>query len=51
MDVELIVDEEKISLNLFTTKIFGGIITGAVTSLSGIPEDWKEIKLKVKKKG
>jgi hypothetical protein len=51
LDVELTVDEEKIPLNLFARKIFGGIITGAVTSLSGIPEDWKEIKLKVKKNG
>lgn len=49
MDVELLVDGEKIPLNEFVVKILGGTIAGAVSSLQGIKKDWKEIKLKVTK--
>jgi len=49
MEVELIVDEKEIALNEFVKKIFGGMIAGAVMSLRGTKEDWKEIRLKIKK--
>lgn len=47
MDVKLLVDGEQIDLNEFATKIFSGIIAGAVTSLRGIKKDWKKIELEV----
>jgi hypothetical protein len=47
MNVELTVDGEKISLNKFVVKILAGTIAGAASSLRGIKEDWKEIKIKV----
>ncbi|MFQ6064531.1 MAG: hypothetical protein ACE5L6_03555 [Candidatus Bathyarchaeia archaeon] len=47
MEVELLVDSEKIPLNEFVVKILGGTFVGAVTSLHGIKKNWKEIKVKV----
>lgn len=49
MDVRLFVDGEEISLNEFVVKILGGTIVGAVSSLRGVKEDWKEIKIEIKK--
>jgi hypothetical protein len=49
MDIELVVDEKEIALNEFVKKIFGGMVAGAVMSLRGIKEDWKEIRLEIKK--
>ncbi len=49
MDVELFVDGEEIELNEFVVKILSGALVGAVTSLHGIKEDWKEIEVKVTK--
>ncbi|MCK5563194.1 hypothetical protein KAI30_03390 [Candidatus Bathyarchaeota archaeon] len=47
MDVELTVDGKKIGLSKFVVKILAGTITGATSSLRGIDEDWKELKIKV----
>ncbi len=49
MDTKLIIDGEEIELNEFVTKILGGTIVGAVTSLRGVKKDWKEIEIKVSK--
>jgi len=49
LDIKLFVDGEEIDLNEFVTKILGGTVVGAVTSLRGIREDWKQIEIKVKK--
>lgn len=49
MTVELAVDDEKIPLNEFVSKILIGVVTGAVDSLRGVKKDWKEIKIKVTK--
>lgn len=49
LDVRLTIDGEEISLNEFVVKILGGTLVGAVTSLSGIKKDWKEIEVKVTK--
>jgi len=49
LDVKLFVDGKEINLNEFVVKILGGTIAGAVTSLRGIKEDWKQIEIKVKK--
>lgn len=49
VDVELLVDGEKISLNKFVVKILGGTVVGAVSALRGVKEDWKEIKIQIKR--
>jgi hypothetical protein len=49
MDVRLIVDGKEIGLNEFVTKILGGAIVGAVATLKGVKEDWKEIDIKIKR--
>ena len=49
MDIRLLVNGEAIELNEFVSKILGGTIIGAVTSLRGIKKDWKEIEVKVTK--
>lgn len=47
LDVKVFVDGKEIPLNEFVVKILGGTIVGAVTSLKGIKENWKEIEVKV----
>ena len=47
LDVKLFVDGEEIYLSAFVVKILSGTLVGAVTSLRGIKEDWKEIQVKV----
>lgn len=49
MNVKLFVDEKEIALNEFVKKVLSGMVTGAVMSLKGMKEDWKEIRLEVKK--
>jgi hypothetical protein len=49
LNTKLYIDEEEIDLNEFVTKILGGTIVGAVTSLRGIKKEWKEIKIVVEK--
>ena len=47
MGVKLLVDGEQIDLNEFATKVFSGVIAGAVTSLRGIKKDWKKIEIEL----
>ena len=47
MNFRLFVDGEEIDLKEFVVKILSGALVGAVTSLHGIKEDWKEIEAKV----
>ena len=49
METRLIVDGKEIPLNEFVSKIIGGTIAGAVTSLRGIKEDWRRIEVEVTK--
>lgn len=49
MDVRLLVDGEEISLNKFVVKILGGTIVGAVEALRGVKENWKEIKIEIRR--
>jgi hypothetical protein len=49
LKVKLFIDGEEIDLNEFVVKILGGTVVGAVTSLRGIKEDWKQIEVKIKK--
>ena len=49
LDVKLFVDGEEIYMNEFVVKMLSGTLVGAVTSLRGINEHWKEIQVKVTK--
>jgi len=49
LDVRLFVDCEEISLNKFVVKILGGTVVGVVSALRGVKEDWKEIRVEVKR--
>ncbi len=49
MGLKLKVDGKEIPLNEFVEKIINGTITGAVSSLKGIKEDWKKIEIEVEK--
>ena len=47
MNVKLFVDGKEILLNEFAKKIFSGMIAGAVMSLRGIKENWKELRVEI----
>jgi len=47
LGLKLKVDGKEIPLNEFVEKIMSGTITGAVTSLRGIKEDWKKIEIEI----
>lgn len=49
MSLKLKVDGKDIPLNEFVEKIMNGTITGAITSLRGIKEDWKKIEIEIQK--
>jgi hypothetical protein len=49
LGLKLKVDGKEIPLNEFVEKIINGTITGAVSSLKGIKEDWKKIEIEVEK--
>lgn len=47
LKLKLIVDGKEIPVNEFVEKILTGTIVGGVTSLRGIKEDWKSIKIEI----
>jgi len=47
MGLKLKVDGKEVPLNDFVEKMLGGTITGAVTSLKGIKDDWKKIEIEL----
>ena len=49
LKAKLLVDGEEIRLNEFVEKILNGTLVGAVSSLHGIKENWKEIDIKLKR--
>ncbi len=49
MGLKLKVDGKDIPLNEFVGSILNGTITGAVTSLKGINDDWKKIEIAIEK--
>ena len=49
MTMKLRVDGKEIPLNEFVEKIISGSVVGAVASLKGINEDWKEIEIEISK--
>jgi hypothetical protein len=49
LGLKLKVDGKDIPLNEFVEKIMSGTLTGAVTSLHGIKDDWKKIEIEIEK--
>ena len=49
MSLKLKVDGKDIPLNEFVERIMFGTITGAVTSLKGIKENWEKIEVQIEK--
>jgi hypothetical protein len=47
LSLKLKVDEKEIPLNDFVEKILIGTLTGAVTSLKGIKQEWKKIEIEI----
>jgi hypothetical protein len=47
--LKLKIDGKEIPLNEFVERIMSGTITGAVSSLKGIKEDWKKIEIEIQK--
>lgn len=48
MEIELIIDGEKIAMNGFVQKVLGNIVAGAVEPLHGVGSDWSDVSLKIK---
>jgi hypothetical protein len=49
LSLKLKVDGKDIPLNEFVEKIMNGTITGAVSSLKGIKENWQKIEIEIQK--
>jgi len=49
LGLKLKVDGKEIPLNEFVEKIMIGTVTGAVTSLRGIKDDWKRLEIEIEK--
>ncbi len=49
MEVELKIDEENVPLNEYVVKVFSRVVEALVSTLHGIPEDWKNVEIKVKR--
>jgi hypothetical protein len=49
LGLKLKVDGKEIPLNDFVEKILNGTITGAITSLRGIKEEWTKIEVEIQK--
>jgi hypothetical protein len=49
LGLKLKVDGKEIPLNEFVEKFMRGSITGAMTSLKGIDENWKKIEIEIQK--
>jgi hypothetical protein len=47
LSLKLKVDEKEIPLNEFVASMLSGTITGAVTSLKGIKQEWKKIEIEI----
>lgn len=49
MGVKLKVDDKEIPINEFVKNILSGCIVGAVTTLHGVDEDWRKIKIEIQR--
>jgi hypothetical protein len=49
MRVKVVVDGREIPINEFVNQMLGGMISGGVTALKGVGEDWKTIEIRVER--
>lgn len=49
MKVRLVVDGVEIPLNDFTQQIIGNVSAGMASSLRGVSEDWKNLRIMVER--
>ena len=49
LNTKLLVDGEEIGLNEFVEKFLSGMVSGAITSLRGVKEEWSKIEIIVEK--
>lgn len=49
MEVELKVNGESVPLNEYVVKVFSRVVEALVSTLHGIPEDWDDVEIRVKK--
>jgi hypothetical protein len=49
LSLKLKVDGKEIPLNEFVERMLSGTITGGVSSLKGIKEDWQKIEIEIQK--
>lgn len=49
MSLKLKVDGKEIPLNEFVERLLRGTLTGAVSSLKGIKDDWERIEIEIEK--
>ncbi|MBC7120627.1 MAG: hypothetical protein H5T33_03485 [Candidatus Methanosuratus sp.] len=49
METIVRVDGKDVPLNEFVSRILAGTISGAVTSLRGVGEDWNRIEIEVRR--
>ncbi|MET1124025.1 MAG: hypothetical protein ABWW66_02020 [Archaeoglobaceae archaeon] len=47
MEVRLEIDGEEIELNEFVSRIIGKTIEGMVSTLRGVKDDWKVLRIEV----
>jgi len=49
LDVKVFVDGKEIGLNEFVAKFLGNTVAGAISTLRGVQENWKEIRIEIKR--
>jgi len=49
MRVKLVVDGKDVPLNNYVQSVFGNVLVALVSTLKGVDEDWKELKVEVRR--
>jgi hypothetical protein len=49
MDIVLEVDGKNIPMNDFVRNILSGMITGSISALHGVEDDWKTLNVRLKR--
>ena len=49
MRVRLVVDGKEVPLNAYVQSVFGNVLSALVSTLKGVDEDWKELKVEVRR--
>jgi len=49
LDVKVFVDGVEVGINEFVAKFLGNTVAGAISTLRGVRENWKEIRIEIKR--